>query len=341
MKNGLDKKYLRDPDGGINLLRKKAEAGLLTEAVPDKASNYPLDGYNADLARLPKVSFGTVWKFMIETVASKKQVSTVKPLVKGFNFFKSKHVLSIGHRFKDGRHFVKSTVLPSMKKSMVYTCYLALSSLRYVIRAKCACPAGKDGRCNHVAATLFACDEVCKRKAAQKESVSCTSKPCTWSVPPKRKGPAQPISRMKFHKHDYEKKKRQQPPLFPPGKDVRAPHQREWPQEKIGKLLDQLKELHTKTGQVTSWSHILTLNGMEKNQTEPPLCPSSPKDRYPVSGTVDSTASPQLISPVKKHPISIDEIKHRCDKIKKKLFVTKEEAAEIEINTRRQSSTGR
>ena len=32
---------------------------------------------------------------MIETCDAKKQLSTAKPLVKGFNFFKSGHVLSI------------------------------------------------------------------------------------------------------------------------------------------------------------------------------------------------------------------------------------------------------
>ena len=84
--NGLDKKYLRDPDGGINVLRKKAETGVLSESQPQHLDKIPKEGYITDLSKIPKVTFGTVWKFMIETVAFKKQISTAKPLVKGYNF---------------------------------------------------------------------------------------------------------------------------------------------------------------------------------------------------------------------------------------------------------------
>ena len=41
---------------------------------------------------------------MIEGVESKKQLSTAKPLVKGFNFFKSGHVLYIGYLNKNPKH---------------------------------------------------------------------------------------------------------------------------------------------------------------------------------------------------------------------------------------------
>ena len=101
------------------------------------------------------VTFGTVWRFMIETVAFKKQVATAKPLVKGYNFFKSKHVLGMYHLSKNGKHFIRSQVLPSMKISAVYTCYIAVSSFSFLLRAKCGFPAGIDGRCNH-----FCCNSV-------------------------------------------------------------------------------------------------------------------------------------------------------------------------------------
>ena len=86
---------MRDPDGGINLLRKKAQAGALSALEPDQIDAFPKEGYSVDLSKAPKISFGTVWRFMTETVAFKKQVATAKPLVKGYNFFKSKHVLGI------------------------------------------------------------------------------------------------------------------------------------------------------------------------------------------------------------------------------------------------------
>lgn len=58
---------MQDPDGGIQVLKKKAEAGRLVESTPnDEANIFPKDGYNLDLSKVPKVTFGTVWKFMIE-----------------------------------------------------------------------------------------------------------------------------------------------------------------------------------------------------------------------------------------------------------------------------------
>ena len=79
---------------------------------------------------------------MIDSMEWKRQLSTAKPLVKGYNFVMSKHMLSAYHQKKDAKHFIKSQVLPSMKKKMVYTCYIRLSSLGYVVSAKWGCPAG-------------------------------------------------------------------------------------------------------------------------------------------------------------------------------------------------------
>lgn len=74
------------------------------------------------------------------------------------------------------------------------------------MRAHCKCPAGIDGRCNHVAATLFALEQHCKEKQTIIDSnESCTSKPCKWSVPRKRKGPVPPIKQINVVKHDYAK----------------------------------------------------------------------------------------------------------------------------------------
>ena len=152
-------KYLRDPDGGLHLLRKKVELGVLEQEEPQLAQSFPKEGYKADLKGLPNISFGTVWRFMIEGVESKKQLSTAKPLVKGFNFFKSGHVLYIGYLHENGKHYIKSQVLPSMKKDKVYTCFLVIASIGRVLNAHCKCPADIDGRCNHVASTLFALEQ--------------------------------------------------------------------------------------------------------------------------------------------------------------------------------------
>lgn len=73
--------------------------------------------------------------------------------------------------------------------------------------AKCGCPAGVDGRCNHICATLFYLESVFKTNSKlSADEVSCTSLPCKWTIPSKRKGEVQPISAMKFTKHDYNKR---------------------------------------------------------------------------------------------------------------------------------------
>jgi hypothetical protein len=91
----MDSKYLRDPDGGMNLLRKKAQVGALENTVPDISSTFPTEGFKCDISGIPKLNFGTIWRYMIDSVECKKQLSTEKPLVKGYNLYKSGHVLII------------------------------------------------------------------------------------------------------------------------------------------------------------------------------------------------------------------------------------------------------
>ena len=85
LSGGLHLKNLRDPDGGVHLVRKKVLMGIADEINPAITDLLAKDGYHYDLSNLPDVNFGTVWKYMIESFNAKKQLSTAKPLVKGFN----------------------------------------------------------------------------------------------------------------------------------------------------------------------------------------------------------------------------------------------------------------
>ena len=58
----LDKKYLRDPDSGVNLRKKKAKLGILEKAEPELSANFPKEDFKSDLSDSPKVWFGTIWK---------------------------------------------------------------------------------------------------------------------------------------------------------------------------------------------------------------------------------------------------------------------------------------
>ena len=65
---------------------------------------------------------------MVACMKAKRQLSTAKPPVKGFNFFKSGHVLTVKSCAKPDtmRTYIKSLVLPSMKKTSAYSCYIIL-----------------------------------------------------------------------------------------------------------------------------------------------------------------------------------------------------------------------
>ena len=189
---------IRDPDGGIHVAKVKAGPGLMKEIDNNKLNvNFPVDGFTSDLSILPAISLGTIWRYMIEENDAKRHLSTAKPLVKGYNFYKSGH-----------GHGLKSQVIQSMKKIVLYNCYIVFNNCGSVVTAYDGCPAGVDGRCNHVTSTLFALEEFLKQTKGPKGLVnpsltparSYTSKPCVWNVPRKRKVDNLPLVQVKFKK---------------------------------------------------------------------------------------------------------------------------------------------
>ena len=89
---GLAEKNLRDPDGGIHLARKKAQLGILEVVEPDAKTCSPNEGFSENLEGLPEVKFETIWTYMVACLDAKKQLLTAKPLVKGYNFYKSHNI---------------------------------------------------------------------------------------------------------------------------------------------------------------------------------------------------------------------------------------------------------
>ena len=78
---------------------------------------------------LPGINYGAIWWYMIEMCHARRQLSTAKPLVKGLNFFKSGHVLSIKCQKLNDHFCIKSQVLPSMKKTKPYGCFIVILHL--------------------------------------------------------------------------------------------------------------------------------------------------------------------------------------------------------------------
>ena len=56
--NGLADKVV-DPDGGVNVERKKAFAGLSHTSLNDV---FPAEGFQNDLSILPKIRYSNMWK---------------------------------------------------------------------------------------------------------------------------------------------------------------------------------------------------------------------------------------------------------------------------------------
>ena len=305
MKSGLSIKELRDPDGGIHLARKKAQLGVLDEVQPDLRESFPEEGFNESLLGLPMVTFRTIWTYMVACLDARKQLSTAKPMVKGFNFYKSGHVLNVKSCLKDNKTFIKSLVLPSMKKTAAYSCFV-LTRQGFVHSASCGCPAGIDGRCNHIAATLFALEVFCKTRALNEKETSetaSTSKQCKWNIPRKRKGDVLPISKTKFKKHEYGKKKIERLPEI--SEDVRSPHQRSNSNTRLYNILAKVEKFQEETGQEIGLSHVL------KQKTEKQLRESIQHDHDYCLIDPDKDCDEndgELLSPIKVHPIAMDEI---------------------------------
>ena len=87
-------------------------------------------------------------------------------------------------------------VLLSMKKGKIYSAKITLKGNGNVKRAYCGCQAGKDGRCNHVSASLFALETYGKAKESdnlENDEKPCTSKPCKWNIPSQKKIKTLPV----------------------------------------------------------------------------------------------------------------------------------------------------
>ena len=79
---------------------------------------------------------------------------------------------------------MKSQVLPTMKKTVVYNCYIVMDRCANVMTAYDGCPAGIDGRCNHVTcnhvtSTLFALEEFFKKCKGPVNSPLTPAPSCT------------------------------------------------------------------------------------------------------------------------------------------------------------------
>lgn len=219
-----------------------------------------------------------------------------------------------------------------MKKTAAYSCFIVLTRQGFVFRSNCGCPAGIDGRCNHIAATLFALEVFCKTRTlieSQSSEAACTSQACKWNIQRKRKGDVVPISKTKFYKHKYGKNKKER--VSEVSQDVRPAHNRSFTNTKLYNILTKVEKFQDETGNAIGFGHIL------KQTTEKQLLESihHDNDYCAVQHDQDKHSNEnELLSPIKVQPITLSELLNRCEKVSEALKVSNEDVVGIESSTR-------
>lgn len=156
---------------------------------------------------------------------------------------------------------------------------------------------------------------------------------------------------MKFKKHEHGKEKKDRESEIKHDKEVRAPHRREWSNTRRYNVLTSALRVQEETGQTIGLSQILHLktsnNLKEIIAEEHRYCKvvRTVQDRERAGESVQSESAPkcltssrQEVSELNSPPFSMDMLQNECKIVKQKLFLNEEEAAEIEKNTRRQST---
>lgn len=240
---------LTDPDDGVNVKRKlqttakhrdSFDDALLQSIPPANDAHWTKALYKA-----PKVTFGTIYKFLVDrkvllkkadhvenTVERRENCTTEKvsehngsnssdafesitytrTLDKAYRFFQDGHVQNVRfHSMPTQPNYVciGANVLPSMKKGKLYSVWIVLSEhTARVEKAFCICPAGLSGCCNHVTATLYCMEDYFHLGLNEDDKKGCTEKLQTWNKPKPTKMDARPTNLVTLTKKVYGIEKR-------------------------------------------------------------------------------------------------------------------------------------
>ena len=256
----------------------------------------------------------------------KKQLFIEKPIVKGYNFLKSGKVLALYSKTDNGVFYLKSQFMPSYSTSgPVYAVKVILSGSAEVKKAHCPCPAQV---CHQNQALMAVCNHLAiedltkATNSAENNDVPCTSKPCTWNVPTKRKLEATTIQSVKFEKHILGKEKRERKA------SIEVTGKSEYHQQTKDdseQLLRKEREVEQRTGKKIGLSFII------------------PHEVPKVVKTVDNGHSKNncwdITSPVKNGPLSMNEIKEKAVRSLERLNESGKRKIEIEKETKEQHKT--
>ena len=223
-----------------------------------------------------------------------------------------------------------------MTKKKIYTVNIIIKASGHISKAMCGCPAGVDGRCNHLAATLFAIEDKFQdesqgdsNNSSKDNELPCTSKPCSWNDPSrKRKLENCAIQSIHFEKHEYGKKAKHMPRM---SFDVRAPHEQTFNINSQKNFYTKVKKVEMLTGKRMALSFILPHDlPVDKESSE--VVPSS-------NNLNTDQQLWQLIPPEESGPMSLHDIALRAIKVKQCLYESAKKRTEIELKTRDQHNS--
>lgn len=152
--------------------------------------------------------YGTIYEHIIASCKLKgvdgnpditTDVNTTKPMKKGREFYLSGHVKNIKDCWINNHYFVKSVVQASYSEENRNVTLTMRGDDAFVLDASCDCKSSEMGRCNHVAALLFAIEDFTLQFGY--ETPACTSVLCTWNVGRKKHRDPKPA-----HEQMYTKK---------------------------------------------------------------------------------------------------------------------------------------
>lgn len=230
---------------------------------------------------------------------------------KAFGLFRHGHVQKIELSSDNDIVHFRCDCLPEMKKNQTYKLKLSMvkegENQGEIEFASCPCPAGKGplGSCKHIAAVCYALEEFSRLKCTR-EFETCTSRLQTWNQPRKRKLEPQSVHDIDFSKKIYRRKERNE---TKPLADPRRRCDRNQDSKQVNnELLDKMKTVKPNCA-------FFCLLSDEKLPT-----------------------GREIISPVKEHPVSLNEIMNRASRVKRKLMVSDTERENIAKKTKTQSN---
>ncbi|XP_053400508.1 uncharacterized protein LOC128557295 [Mercenaria mercenaria] len=168
-------------------------------------------GWSGNDDKFPRISITDIENYLIHTshrTNDAGKMQCYRQYIRGLNFYKEGyiHKMMINEISPDSPvSYVRSKCYPSMQKG-VYEQWVLISKHApfQILKANCTCPAGNGEGCTHVAGLLFALEGRPITPVEDDDNVPCTSKPCQWNQPSKRKKETRPVKDLTFKRISSE-----------------------------------------------------------------------------------------------------------------------------------------